>query len=36
MTNKKERNCGCGCLPESKKDARVQKLEVKKSEKPKS
>ena len=36
MTDKKESNCGCGCLPEAKKDVQVQKLEVKKSEKPKS
>jgi hypothetical protein len=35
VTDKKESNCGCGCLPESKKGAQVQKLEVKKSEKPK-
>ena len=36
MTDKKESHCGCGCLPEPKKGAEVQKLEVKKSEKPKS
>ncbi len=33
MTDKKNSNCGCGCLPEPKKDVKTQKPEVKKSEK---
>ena len=36
MTDKKDSNCGCGCLPELKKGAKVQKPEVKKPEKSKS
>jgi hypothetical protein len=34
MTDKKENNCGCGCLPEPKKGVQIQKQEIKKSEKP--
>jgi hypothetical protein len=29
MTDKKNSNCGCGCLPEPKKDVKTQKPEVK-------
>jgi len=35
MTDKKESKCGCGCLPETKKGAKIQKPGVKKSEEPK-
>ena len=35
MTDKKDSNCGCGCLPELKKGAKTSKPEVKKSEKDK-
>lgn len=33
MTDKKNNNCGCGCLPEPKKDAEIQKPEVQNTEK---
>lgn len=36
MTDKKKSHCGCGCLPEPKKGAEIQKLEVNKSGKPKT
>jgi hypothetical protein len=36
MTEKKDGNCGCGCLPEPKKGSKISKPEVQKSEKPKS
>jgi hypothetical protein len=36
MTDKKDSNCGCGCLPEPKKGAKTQKLEVKKPERSES
>ena len=36
MTDKKESHCGCGCLPKTKKGAKIQKPEVNTSEKPKS
>jgi hypothetical protein len=36
MTNKKNSNCGCGCLPEPKKGAKIQKSEVQKPEKSKN
>ena len=36
MTDKKDSNCGCGCLPELKKGSKLSKPEVKKPEKPKS
>ena len=36
MSDKKDSNCGGGCLPEAKKGAKIQKPEVKKSEKSKS
>lgn len=36
MTDKKDGNCGCGCLSEPKKGAKIHKSEVKKSAKPKS
>ncbi len=36
MTEKKDSNCGCGCLPEPKKGSKTSKPEVKKSEKPKN
>jgi hypothetical protein len=35
MADKKDSNCGCGCLPESKKGSKTPKPGVKKSEKPK-
>lgn len=35
MTDKKDSNCGCGCLPEPKKGSEIPKPKVKKSEKPK-
>ena len=35
MSDKKESNCGCGCLPEPKKGSKASKPEVKTSEKPK-
>jgi hypothetical protein len=33
VTDKKESNCGCGCLPDPKKDDKILKPEVKKPEK---
>ncbi len=36
MTDKKDGNCGCGCLPEPKKGGKIQNTELKKSVKPKS
>ena len=33
MTEKKDSNCGCGCLPEPKKDSKTSKPAVKTSEK---
>jgi hypothetical protein len=36
MTNKKNSNCGCGCLPEPKKGAKIQKIGVQKPEKSKN
>jgi hypothetical protein len=36
MAEKKDSDCGCGCLPEPKKGSKTAKPEVKKSEKPKS
>ena len=35
MTDKKDSNCGCGCLPEPKKGAKIQKPEVQKQKNPK-
>jgi len=36
MTDKKDSNCGCGCLPEPKKGAKNLKSEVKRPVKTKS
>ncbi len=36
MTEKKDNDCGCGCLPETKKGSKTSKPEIKKPEKPKS
>ena len=36
MTDKKDSNCVCGCLPKVKKDAVTSRPGVKESEKPKS
>lgn len=35
MSEKKDSNCSCGCLPELKKGAKTSKPEVKNSEKDK-
>jgi len=36
MTDKKDSNCGCGCLAEPKKGAKILKSEVKRPVKTKS
>jgi hypothetical protein len=36
MTDKKDSNCGCGCLSEPKKGAKILKSKVKKPVKTKS
>jgi len=36
MADKKNRHCGCGCLPEPKKGSKTAKPEVKKSKKAKN
>ena len=36
MTDKKNSNCGCGCLPEPKKGSKTTKPEVKKPDKSQS
>jgi hypothetical protein len=33
MADKKQNDCGCGCVPATKKDSKTQKSEAKKSEK---
>ena len=35
MTDKKDSDCGCGCLPKGKKDTATSRPKVKTSEKPK-